>query len=56
MTIILYAALMVFITVAALATHQTLVAVLVSGLLMAGVFVHRYQNHPVVREWMEKYF
>lgn len=56
MNITLYAALMVFITIAALAAHQTLIALLASALLMAGLFLYRYQNHTAVREWMEKYF
>lgn len=56
MIITFYVAFMVFISIAALAAHQMLVAVLATGLMMIGGFVHRYQDHPVVREWMEQYF
>lgn len=56
MTLTVFSVLMVFITMAALAANQTVVAVLAFILLMTGWFVYRHQSHPAVREWLEKYF
>jgi len=47
---------MSFVIIAAIASSQTVVAVWVFGLMMAGLFVARHYDHPAVREWVEKWF
>lgn len=51
-----YALTTVLITSASFGTHEYGVGCLALGLGMVGLFVYKNQNHPAVREWLERYF
>lgn len=52
----LFISLMIIIAVGALTAHQISVGILALGLLMLGVFIYQFQDHPTVQEWLEKHF
>ena len=52
----LFIFLMIIIAVGAFTAHQISVGILTVWLLMFGVFIYRFQDHPAVQEWLEKHF
>ncbi|MDD3597775.1 hypothetical protein [Sulfuricurvum sp.] len=54
--VLLYSFLMLLIILSALWADVLVVGMLAFGLWLGGLFVYRYQNHPVIREWLEKVF
>lgn len=56
MNLVLYILSMLIIMAGTIAYSQLSVALFAFVLLVAGVFIYRFQDHPAVREWVEKYF
>jgi hypothetical protein len=56
MKIFTFVVMMTLITSAAFASHEITVGILALGLLMLGVFIYQFQDHPAVQEWLERYF
>lgn len=52
----LFVFLMIIIALGAFTAHQISVGILALGLLMFGVFIYQFQDHPAVHEWLEKHF
>jgi hypothetical protein len=52
----LFISLMIIIATGAFTAHEITVGILALGLLMFGVFIYQFQDHPAVQEWLEKHF
>lgn len=56
MNIYLFAGAMLLIAASAFASQIYLVGDGAVSLLVTGLFVDRFQDHPAVQEWLERYF
>lgn len=56
MIVFAFTAAMLLTALAAYASNQMIAVGFILILLLAGLFIFQFQDHPAVREWVEKYF
>jgi MFS-type transporter involved in bile tolerance (Atg22 family) len=56
MIVFAFTAAMLLTALAAYAANQMIVVGFIVVLLLTGLFIFQFQDHPSVREWVEKYF
>lgn len=56
MTVFAFTAAMLLTALAAYAANQMIVVGFIVVLLLAGLFIFQFQDHPAVQEWVKKVF